>query len=54
MERLKPDFGIGRTLGYELLNRGAIRARKLGRKTLIEVGSVEEFLAKQPAYQGGE
>ena len=50
MEGLKQNYGIAKTLGYELLNKGAIRARKVGRKTLIEIASVDEFMERQAAY----
>lgn len=51
IERLKTDYGIAKTKAYELLNENKLRAVKVGRKTLIEVSSVDEFMQGQPAYQ---
>jgi excisionase family DNA binding protein len=42
---------IGRTLAYELINRGAIRAIKLGGKTLIPKADAKAWLASLPAYR---
>ena len=50
IDRLKSDYGIHKTKAYELLNQKKLRAKKLGRKTLVETASVEEFMASQPAY----
>lgn len=41
-------FGINRARAYELLGIGAIRAIKDGRALLIEVASVEAYLASLP------
>lgn len=47
---MRPQFGWGRTLTYQLLKERRIRAKKLGNKTLIDVASVREFMASLPAY----
>jgi hypothetical protein len=52
--RMKPLFGIGRSLTYALIERGDIKSKVLRRKgcikgkRLIDVQSVREFIAKQP------
>lgn len=43
-------YGFGKTTVYELLKSKKIRAKKLGAKTLIEFGSVDEYLASLPSY----
>ena len=40
---------IGRTAIYEAINRGKLRAVKLGRRTLILDGDLRKFLASLPA-----
>jgi hypothetical protein len=39
--------GIGKTKTYEMIKAGIIRARKVGRATVIET-SPDEFLASMP------
>ena len=39
---------IGRTLTYELINRGQLRAIKLGGKTLIPKSDARAWLASLP------
>lgn len=41
-------LGIGRTALYELLGRGEVRSRKIGRRTLIESASLVEFVSTLP------
>lgn len=41
-------FGIGRTKIYELIQCGKIEAFKLGRRTLINVDSVQALIAELP------
>ncbi|ARR52352.1 helix-turn-helix domain-containing protein [Rhizorhabdus wittichii DC-6] len=43
-------YGIGRTKIYELINSGALDARKIGCRTLIPAESAANWLAAQPAY----
>ena len=39
---------VGNTKGHQLINEGRIRAVKLDGKTLIDLDSVDEFLASLP------
>jgi hypothetical protein len=41
-------LGVGNTKGHDLINRGLIRAKKLDGKTLIDLDSVDDFLASLP------
>lgn len=45
-------FGIGRTKLYELIQGGKIEAFKLGRRTLINVDSVQTLIAGLPRMGG--
>jgi excisionase family DNA binding protein len=42
-------YGLTRTRIYELIGAGVLRAVKDGRALLIEIASVEEYLARLPA-----
>ena len=42
--------GIGRTLLYELLNDRSIRSIKVGKKRLVIVASIHEWIAGQESY----
>lgn len=39
----------GRTRLYEEINKGRLRAKKFGRRTLVLVSDLEKFLAGLPA-----
>lgn len=41
---------IGRTSAYKLLNRGSLKAVKLGKKTLIPRDAVHEWIATLAQY----
>jgi excisionase family DNA binding protein len=41
-------LGIGRTKLYELVKSGALRGRKLGRRTLFLEGDVRQFAESLP------
>lgn len=41
---------IGRTKFYQLLNSGEIKAVKIGKKTLIPIKELENFINKLPNY----
>jgi hypothetical protein len=41
-------LNVGTTKGHDLINRGRIKAKKLDGKTLIDMDSVDEFLASLP------
>lgn len=43
-------YGIGRTKTYDLINSGAISARKSGKTTLIDRASAERWYASLPSY----
>mgnify|MGYP006277678001 CR=1 FL=1 len=43
--------GLGRTKLYELLAEGEITAVKVGRRTIVKLSSLQEFLARQPQFQ---
>jgi excisionase family DNA binding protein len=47
-------YGIGRTKLYELISSGAIRALKLGRKTLIPASEGVRLLESLPALEIGK
>lgn len=45
-------FGVCPTTAYDrLLNTGAIRAVRVGRRTLIDVESAEQFFASLPSFK---
>jgi len=46
--------GIGRTTLYARLGSGEIRAVKVGRRTLVDVGQALEWLASRPQIQIGK
>ncbi len=41
-------FGVSRSTAYNLLARGAIRAKRIGGRTLIDVRHSAEWLSSQP------
>ena len=41
-------IGLGRTKFFELIREGKLRARKVGRRTLILRSDLEAFLASLP------
>jgi hypothetical protein len=41
-------LNVGPTKGHDLINRGLIKVVKLDGKTLIDMDSVEQFLASLP------
>lgn len=50
VRKIAEMYGLGRTKIYELLGSGDIAGRKVGRKTVIIVESVEGWMARQPTY----
>lgn len=44
-------YGIGRTKLYELLVSGALKASKLGAKTLIDVECADSFFGALPDFR---
>ena len=43
--------GIGKTVSYQLLRDGQLRAKKLGRRTLIDLAAGLHWLATQPDWK---
>jgi excisionase family DNA binding protein len=41
-------YGVGRTKAYEEIKRGRLRARKIGRRTVIAVDDAEAWLQRLP------
>lgn len=46
---LRELFGIGKSRAWVLLAEKKIRARKFGKRTLVEIASVREFMASLPS-----
>jgi excisionase family DNA binding protein len=44
-------YPFSRTHTYELLQKGKLRAAKLGKKTLVNTESADELLAGLPEYK---
>lgn len=44
---------FSRTYIYEALKRGDLKARKAGRRTLIEFDSLKTLMASLPEYRAG-
>lgn len=42
-------LGLSRTHVYELLDRGDIESRRIGRRRLVKVSSLHEFVDRLPA-----
>lgn len=42
--------GIGKTKIYQLINSGALKARKLGKRTIILKDDLDAFLASLETY----
>ena len=47
-EKIADAFGLSRSRQYDLLVHGKIRAVRCGKRTLIEVASVREFMRSLP------
>jgi excisionase family DNA binding protein len=47
-------YGVGRTKTYDLINSGAISARKSGKTTLIDRASAERWYESLPSYGTGQ
>jgi hypothetical protein len=44
-------YGLGRTRAYEEIAAGRLKARKLGRRTLIAADDAEDWLGHLPMFQ---
>ena len=41
-------YGVGRTTTYDEINSGRLRARKIGKRTIIPVDEAENWLQRLP------
>jgi excisionase family DNA binding protein len=48
------SYGLGRTKAYEELKSGRLRARKIGKRTVIIEDDAEEWLGHLPVIEGGQ
>ncbi len=46
--------GIGRTKIYELINAGELKAKKIGKRTIVLKVDLEEFLSNLQDYASNE
>lgn len=46
--------GIGRTKLYELINAGELKAKKIGKRTIVLKADLEEFLSNLQDYASSE
>jgi len=46
-------YNVGRTLAYEEINAGRLRARKVGKRTIICDDEAEAWLKSLPVINGG-
>ena len=44
------NYGIGKTLAYDLMKSGKLKALKLGRRTLIPSEAAEAWAANLPPF----
>jgi excisionase family DNA binding protein len=51
VEQARQRLGLGRTAFYQLLGTGAIRAKKLGRRTFITDDEIGRFVSEMPTYK---
>jgi excisionase family DNA binding protein len=45
-------YNVGRTLAYEEINAGRLRARKVGKRTIISHDDAEDWLRSLPLIRG--
>lgn len=48
LTELRERFGLSRSTGNRLIASGAVTARKVGRRVLLDAKSVQRFLQSQP------
>jgi excisionase family DNA binding protein len=46
-------YGPGRTKAYEEIKSGRLRARKIGKRTIITLDDAEDWLRRLPEIQSG-
>jgi len=44
-------YGVGRTTAYQEISSGRLRARKIGKRTIISVDDAEEWLHRLPVVR---
>lgn len=50
IEEVRAASGLGRTKLYQLINSGELKARKIGKRTVVLRDDLETFLKNLPAY----
>jgi hypothetical protein len=45
------DFGMGKTRFYELVNSGALKARKNGARTVVLAADAQAYIDSLPEYE---
>lgn len=50
IEETRAATGLGRTKLYQLINNGELKARKIGKRTVILKDDLEAFLKNLPSY----
>jgi len=50
IEEVSASTGLGKTKLYELINTGELKARKIGKRTLVLKSDLEEFLNSLQPY----
>ena len=53
IEETMSATGIGRTKLYELINAGELKAKKIGKRTIILKTDLDEFLVGLESYVSG-
>lgn len=51
LKQFLADFGMGKTRFYELVNAGALKARKNGTRTVVLAADAQAYLDSLPAYE---
>lgn len=54
IEEAMSATGIGRTKIYELINSGQLKAKKIGKRTIVLKADLEEFLSNLQDYASNE
>lgn len=50
IQEVKSTTGIGLTKLYQLINKGELKARKLGKRTFVLKSDLEDFLNNLESY----
>lgn len=50
IEEARAATGLGRTKLYQLINSGELKARKIGKRTIILKDDLESFLSSLQSY----